>query len=242
MLATVGFERGSRHIRMATYNVHHCEGVDGRVDVGRVAATLRRTGARVMALQEVDVGLERSGGSDQARELADLTGLSVSFYPTIERRVGRYGLALLTPERAETHFVALPRRGSAEPRGAVVGTIAGLRVIATHLTTDASARRAQLARLVELARGSHLPVVLLGDMNERLKGLGPLTRAGLVSDGVVHRTLSTPRAQRMWSGWWAARRRHIDHVLAGMGAHIERSWALEVEGSDHYPLVADLSY
>src|ERR1022692_4163476 len=43
----------SRTIRIVTYNIHRCRGLDGRVRPERTAAVLRAIGADVIALQEV---------------------------------------------------------------------------------------------------------------------------------------------------------------------------------------------
>ena len=48
-----------------TYNIHHGEGVDGRLDLERIADVIRSSGADVVFLQEVDRGTQRAGGVDQ---------------------------------------------------------------------------------------------------------------------------------------------------------------------------------
>ena len=40
-------------IRIATYNVHKCKGLDGRVSVKRIAEVLSELDADVVALQEI---------------------------------------------------------------------------------------------------------------------------------------------------------------------------------------------
>ncbi|MCY3003234.1 MAG: hypothetical protein NTV21_15650, partial [Planctomycetota bacterium] len=82
MLALVGFLQACRasegnvagaaprELRVASYNIKHGEGLDGRVDLERTAAVLARFDADLIALQEVDVGVRRSGGVDQPHALA----------------------------------------------------------------------------------------------------------------------------------------------------------------------------
>lgn len=55
-------------MQLATYNIQYGTGKDGRVDLPRIAAEL--AGADVIALQEVDRFWRRSGGIDQAEQLA----------------------------------------------------------------------------------------------------------------------------------------------------------------------------
>ena len=46
-------------IRVLTYNIHHGEGMDGVIDLERIANVIRQTEADLVALQEVDL---RRGG------------------------------------------------------------------------------------------------------------------------------------------------------------------------------------
>src|SRR4051794_910403 len=81
--------------RVLTYNIHHGEGTDGRLDLGRIAGVIKSCQADVVGLQEVDQATERSGGVDQAATLSELTGLHATFGKAIDYRGGAYGLAVL---------------------------------------------------------------------------------------------------------------------------------------------------
>ena len=59
-------------LRLMTWNVHRCVGVDRKLDVERVADVIAGCRADVVALQELDVGRARTRGIDQAHRLADL--------------------------------------------------------------------------------------------------------------------------------------------------------------------------
>ena len=68
--ATAKRPRASK-LAVATYNIHHGEGVDGRLDLRRVADELRATKADVIGLQEVDRHFDaRSEFVDQAQRLS----------------------------------------------------------------------------------------------------------------------------------------------------------------------------
>ncbi|MDQ3915251.1 MAG: endonuclease/exonuclease/phosphatase family protein [Actinomycetota bacterium] len=212
-------------MRVATFNVHHCEGTDRRIDLQRVASVVARLGADVVALQELDAGLERTGRVDQPAELARLTGLTIEFHPVLELEDGRYGIALAAPAPLGGDKVDLPRLGSEEPRAAIVARWRDSTLIATHLSRSRAARAAQIEALAALAREVDPPVVLMGDLNERRAGLGPLFGAGL-SDG--------PRSRpRLLSG-------RIDHVLAGRGLAVTSTSTFRSRASDHPALTADL--
>ncbi|HZG90273.1 MAG TPA: metal-dependent hydrolase, partial [Pseudonocardia sp.] len=69
-------------MRVGTWNLLH--GLDirtGRVDLGAVADAVLELDVEVLAVQEVDRGLDRSGGTDQLAALADKLGWFGEFAP-----------------------------------------------------------------------------------------------------------------------------------------------------------------
>lgn len=81
-------------MRIATFNIRHGRGMDGVVDLGGTAQTIRATGAEVVALQEVDRFTERTGGLDEPALLEELSGLTIGFWPTLDWEGGHFGLAV----------------------------------------------------------------------------------------------------------------------------------------------------
>ena len=69
-------------IRVLCYNIHYGQGTDGVYDVERLAKVIKQSQPDFVALQEVDVGVKRSGRVHQARRLAELVGMAVRFGPT----------------------------------------------------------------------------------------------------------------------------------------------------------------
>ena len=57
-------------LRILTYNVRGCRGTDGRLSPERIAAVIAAARPDVVALQELDAGRARSGGLDQAHDIA----------------------------------------------------------------------------------------------------------------------------------------------------------------------------
>ena len=215
-------------VRVATFNVRHCEGLDGAVDVARVASTMRATGAELIALQELDRRLPRSGRADQPAELAEASGLHVTFHPTLHRRLGDYGIGLACADEIEVSFEPLPRVAHEEPRGLLRARWRGVIVLATHLSRDAEARSRQIETLARAAAEAPSPVIVMGDLNAQIPALGPLVAAGLAPCGPAP-TLPARRP-----------RRQIDHILAGGGTEVTSFRTVGTDASDHRPLVADL--
>ena len=221
-----------RLLTLATFNVKHGQGLDGNVDLERTAAAIKETRASFIALQELDRNNERSGGVDQPRKLARLTGLEVSFWPTVRKEGWEYGIGIASAEPVEASYVKLPRIAREEPRGALVGRVPGadLSFIATHLSVKRGPRKMQIGTLMELATELQPPVVILGDLNQGRLGLRPLIKAGFDAGRKVEHTLTT-RSTR-WQ---------IDFVLVGAPARLASTRTVTTDASDHVPLVAEVA-
>ena len=218
--------------RVATFNVHHGLGADGRLDLDRISAVIRGIDPQLIALQELDRGLERSGRVDQPAAIEKATGLTVRFRPTVTKPGGgEYGIALASSEPLDDDFIELPRRSDEEPRGAIVALWRGVLVVATHLSTDRAARGGQVRALASRIEGRDGPVLLLGDLNDRGPGLRPLRRAGLVFSRQSGRRLR-------WPGW----AQPIDHIASGRGIKIEAPRTIITAASDHAPLYAEAEF
>jgi endonuclease/exonuclease/phosphatase family metal-dependent hydrolase len=237
--------------RIVTYNVHRCVGNDRRLDVGRVAAVLAQLNPDIVALQELDVGRRRTGGVDQAHEIARRLDMACHFHAALQVEEERYGDAILTglPERLVKTgpLPGHPRMRGLEPRGAVwvEVEIAGrpLQVLNTHLGLVPREQQVQATHLAGPAwlenPKCRWPAILLGDFNA-------------TASSVVYRTLT----QSLHPSRRLARRRQpsstfpsplpvlrIDHLFVSPGIEVQAVFApfdpLTRTASDHLPLVMD---
>jgi endonuclease/exonuclease/phosphatase family metal-dependent hydrolase len=214
-------------MRVATFNVHHCEGRDGVVDLERIAEVIRRTKASLVALQELDQGMERTGGVNQPAVLEQLTGMKIHFFPTLRRGKGRFGVGLAATEPVEAELQDLPHEPHHEPRGVIVACWNDISVLATHLSREAGPRLGQTRALAGTAAAQTRPTVVLGDLNQTLPTLKPLLDAGFSCP---------PTPEPTFGSLW--RKRQIDFVLAGPGLRIEEWTAVQSDASDHLALTA----
>ncbi len=160
-------------LRILSYNIHHCEGVDRKLDLPRIAEIIRRNKPDLVALQEVDRGTKRSAGVDQPAELARLLAMQVVFEKNIDHAGGQYGNAVLSRLPVLSHQNhALPVVDGGEQRGVLdldVQTDMGvIRVLATHLDhrTDPRERLASIEMINRLAlQRETQPTILAGDLN-----------------------------------------------------------------------------
>lgn len=165
--------RSPRILRILSYNVHGCVGTDRRLDPGRIADVIAEIGPDIIGLQELDVGRRRSGGIDQAEEIARRLKMDFQFHPALRVEDEHYGDALLTSLPMQLRKAeALPSIG--EPRGALWAEIeAGekaIHVLNTHLGLLSRDRRQQVEHLCGPGWLGHpdladQPVILIGDFN-----------------------------------------------------------------------------
>ncbi len=160
--------------RVMTYNIHHGEGVDGKLDLPRIANLIKQERADVVALQEVDRLATRSGKRDIAQELGELTGMQHVFGKNIDLQGGDYGNAILSRfpivEHRQTRYrVSI----SGEQRGLLTAVIRvhdqELLLLNTHLDfkKDDEERLANVAEALEnIVQGEpKRPVLVCGDFN-----------------------------------------------------------------------------
>jgi endonuclease/exonuclease/phosphatase family metal-dependent hydrolase len=156
-------------LRILAYNTHHSAGNDAVLDVERIAAVIRELDPDLVALQEIDNHVERTGGVDQARELGRLTGMGAVFGPFMDYQGGQYGMALLSdlPFVNPTNH-ELPE--GPEPRASLAIRVqlpdGGELVFAgIHFYRTAEERMAQARRLLHVLEPEEAPVILAGDFN-----------------------------------------------------------------------------
>jgi endonuclease/exonuclease/phosphatase family metal-dependent hydrolase len=238
-------------MRVMTYNVHGCVGMDGKRSYERIAAVISQAAPDVVALQELDAGRARSGHSHQAQILADLLRMQFHFHPALRVRDEEYGDAILSQfPMTVVRSGALPRGRSLldfEPRGALwvaidVGTHRW-NFYNTHLGLGRQERYKQALALSGeewLAHApAHSPVVLCGDLNSRPTSRvldllrKTLQDAQLVVNGRHANTFST--------GWEFICLDYIlaSHNIAVRSANVHKTAESRV-ASDHFPLIADL--
>jgi len=160
-------------VRVLSYNIHHGEGVDGKLDLERIAGVIRSVSPDVVALQEVDRRADRTKGVDQPAELARLTGLTAVFEKNIDLPGGEYGNAVLTKLPIWSHRNhPLPQLVEGEQRGALAIEVTcekrPLTLISTHFDhrPEPGDRVASAKWLNEWAADhADQPALLIGDLN-----------------------------------------------------------------------------
>lgn len=226
-------------LRLASYNLHKCVGLDGRFDPERILQVIKELDADVIALQEVDRRFgDRRGLLDLAR-LEGETGLSVAPVAGLRRSHGWHGNLLLYRNVKLRNLEQLSLPGL-EPRGAISGDfdLAGggsLRVVGAHLGLLRASRRKQGAVLAEHMLSAADEAVLMGDLNEwRIDASAPWFAGA--SGGVDGAPASFPATRPVFP---------LDRILSRSGVglssvRVHRS-DLSLLASDHLPVYCDYS-
>ena len=166
-------------LRVLSYNIHYGQGMDGRYDVPRIADVITRLAPDLVALQECDVGVRRSGQVNEVVELGRLTGMAARFGPTQHYEGGLFGNAVLSRlPILDVRIDPLPyTEATADlvtyPRGAIAVTVAlpdgaPLRFVSTHFQHNVADDRLAEARAINAlfaADGDATPTILAGDIN-----------------------------------------------------------------------------
>jgi endonuclease/exonuclease/phosphatase family metal-dependent hydrolase len=237
----------SPSVRVVTYNIHSCVGVDRRYDPSRISTVLREIDADIACLQEVEARRRSERHADQWAYLGVATGCRVVTGTGVCQPRLRFGNAILSrfPVLA-ARLIDLTVVGH-EPRGAIdADLLIGervLRVIATHFGLHAAERRQQANQLMA-ALGEPVPanrrdaraVLLMGDLNE-WRG-----RRGAIRS--LDRSLGPSAAAPTFPSWMpvlALDRIYADGPTVLRDVGVFRS-PLARLASDHLPLVGQLCW
>lgn len=239
--------RSSRVLRVMTYNIHSCIGMDGECSPERISRIILRHDPDIVALQEIDSGKERSGLHDQAKVIAHQLDMMYHFHPSFIVREGEYGNAVLS--RLPMHVVKaglLPGFQGREPRAALWVEVdwgnTPVQLIATHLSLFAGERAIQARALVgpewmgnkQCARRAFL----CGDFNS-LPNTAPYR---IVTRHLQDTAVKAPHGDGNGRTFMGVAR--LDYVFVSRDVRIRKVLVPRTRrsrlASDHSPLVVDL--
>ena len=240
---TSGHAGAPRKIRVATYNIHRCRGMDRRVRPDRIARVLSTLDADIIAMQEVIGASPDAVGHAAALHQAIGGGAVLAQARTLgEHAFGNLLLTRLPVVESRQYDITWRHR---EPRVVqrVVVDATGVRiqVFNIHLGTGLRERRGQALLLGDILDRHYRPddpAIVAGDFNEWMSG--PVT--ALLRTRFIPCDLPTGRRRRSYPGVLPFL--HLDHLYHSphfqlVRVSLERTRETLV-ASDHLPLVAEL--
>jgi endonuclease/exonuclease/phosphatase family metal-dependent hydrolase len=179
LFSTTWAQDKPHQLRVLCYNIHYGQGTDGVYDIKRLAEVINKTQPDLVALQEMDVHVKRSGRVHQLQELAKYTKMHARFGPTQHYEGGLFGNAVLSRFPILNVVIQpLPYTESTPekttyPRATVAVTFQGphgkpLRIVSTHFQHNVPEDRVAEAKAVNALftfKDETIPTILAGDMN-----------------------------------------------------------------------------
>lgn len=226
-------------LRILSYNIHRCVGVDGQYSPERIGQIVTDLEPDVVALQEVQVFHE--GANDLLAYFKRNTSYNVVVGPTMDFEDSSYGNVMLIKAKSYRHELANISVQGREPRSFInlefEWNDKQISCIGTHLGLAPSERRLQAKKILEhVSKKEKKNLILLcGDINEWFLWGRPLrwlqkhfSRAPSPSTfPTFFPVLSLDRI-------WATPSDLIKKV------HVYKTSATRI-ASDHYPVFADLA-
>jgi endonuclease/exonuclease/phosphatase family metal-dependent hydrolase len=231
-------------VRIATYNIHRCRGMDRRTMPARIAEVIREMNADIIALQEV-IGAGPAGAG-QAEEIGAALGMGWMMASVRHLRNHLFGNVVLSRFPIVHHSQYDLSWRTCEPRGCQradvdVGGGDTLHIYNVHLGTAVLERRYQAPRLAAFVHDRRIqgPKIILGDFNEWLRGLATNTLSSLFESIDIFQHL---QRRRTYPGIFPVL--HLDHIYYEGHVEVRKLELVNTRrakmASDHLPLVADL--
>ncbi|MEO1012854.1 MAG: endonuclease/exonuclease/phosphatase family protein [Bacteroidota bacterium] len=179
----------AQNIKVMSYNIHHGENIRGQIDLREIGRVIKKSGADLVGLQEVDSVCARSNKEDQMKVLAELTGMYYTFKKHFDYDGGSYGLGILSKYPFDRTF---DERISSYPEGSsktlvllvtdieiAKGSIVRFATVHFDYREDPTIRLAQSSETLDFFAKNTYPVILTGDLNaepntREIKGLGSM--------------------------------------------------------------------
>ena len=232
-----------RTLRVATYNIHRCRGMDGRTNPARAAEVIRSIEPDIVALQEVVGAGSNSAG--HAEEIGAQLGMGWVMAPVRHLRGSLFGNVVLSRFPILHHTQYDLSWKTCEPRCCQRVDIAigddTLHLYNVHLGTAFLERRYQASRLSAIVHDRRVepPKIVLGDFNEWMKGLATQMLSEKLQSIDLRQHL---RRRKTYPGMFPVV--HLDHIyydgqVEVVKLELPRTRA-SLMASDHLPLVAEL--
>jgi endonuclease/exonuclease/phosphatase family metal-dependent hydrolase len=231
-------------LRLMTYNIRAADfGLRG------IIKTLRQTKADIIALQEVDRRVRRTGRVDQPQRFSRALAYHGVFRRHFRYQGGDYGLMLLSRyriDRVQRLSVKYSNLKILQARVHTPGRPLTVFVVHFHPTNPLGdqkkrnindrARMREARRVLASAIKIKGPVVIMGDFNDDT-GSPPYR---LMAD---HFQDACDKAGGWWDKTWPATFpvTRIDYIWVSPKIRIKRCRTLSSEASDHRPVVADVA-
>lgn len=151
-------------LRIMSYNVHNCIGMDNKMDYQRIANVITSVNPDVVALQELDSVTQRNKGIFALKEVANQALMHYTYAPAISFQGGKYGIGILSKEKP-LNFRIIPLPGKEEQRTFLIAEFEKYIFCCTHLSLTEKDRDTSASIILNSVKQYAKPLFLAGDMN-----------------------------------------------------------------------------
>lgn len=223
-------------LRILSYNIRHCRGMNGKVCIKAVASAIAGAHADLVGLQEVDYFNPRSAFTDQAAKLGSMLGMYHVYGPNVTwGGVARFGNAILSryPIISRKNY-SLPSKG--EQRGLLRAEIQlnaqPVIILNTHLGLNHQERLYQVAKILDIVRNTSGHLLLTGDLNAKpdskeIACLQTVLRSGDLTGTELTFPSDYPKYK-------------IDYIFYSNHWTLTETRVYNSQASDHLPLSVDV--
>ncbi|GIP35264.1 endonuclease/exonuclease/phosphatase family protein [Paenibacillus sp. J2TS4] len=233
-------------VKVMSFNIRHGVGMDGVLDLERIASVIRDSGADIVGLQEVDRHYSaRSDFEDQAKKLAEALGMHYRYAANLDRdplepggKRRQYGTAVLSKYpiiQSQNHLLS---SFGAEQRGLLETTINvkgnHVQFYTTHLGLTLEQRLAQIDEILAITGQYDRTTIITGDFNadpasEEINLMKTLYQDGFSDQNDAYTfPANLPRVR-------------IDYIFLSESAELLNKSTIPSLSSDHLPIIGDIT-
>lgn len=237
----------SVNFRIMVYNIKYGQGIDGKIDLERIAKVIEDSGAELVAINEIDRRYgSRSNYKDQLQILADLLSMNYEFQKTSWKDPNadsgneprEFGHALLSKHFLKTLSTKIFTAHGKHYRGLLEAELIiegkAFFVYVTHLDVDVESRNSQVKQMKEWLEERAGPKILLGDLNMTPEDSNMVYLKENLIDAFEEKNKSfTYRSNNPT--------KRIDYILGSPELEFRNSKVIHSLASDHFPILTDVS-
>lgn len=223
-------------LKIMTYNMHRGIGKNGKLNLNAVADVIKKSGAAIIALQEVERHSIRTVFQDQIKQLSVNTDMNYAYGKSINVLNGHYGNGLLSKYPIEEYKVYdIPSTGEQRTVLRAVINIGGRQfaVYNAHLGLKETERKDQVDFIMQMMEAETMDHILMGDMNSKSDKLT------LITDSMKDCAKGSEKLQQSTFDEKGVKER-IDYIFVSPDIEVTNYDVLMSEASDHYPVVSEV--
>lgn len=240
LLISLSFQKiiAQENLKVMSYNIHRGQDSNNEDRLMDMARFIRECNVDIVGLQEVDSVCYRSGRVDQAKVLAEKTGMNYTFARHFAFQGGAYGQAILSKfpiievwnhrlpiksDKPEASTAFLSATINVKNKRWLVGVV--------HLDyRDENSRESQAQLINSIYNNPKTPCILMGDLNDE-----PSSK----TVSILLQNFNDTHPDDSYTFPVGLPVKKIDYILINHteNVKIKKSEVLDIDFSDHCPIV-----